>query len=154
MRNDTFFLVLFMLKLLGLFIYKSLSQKWHIVIVFSNEHSGPNKSVPQFSIKLKYLQVISSQSETSEPKQVPLYNHFQMRNDTLLLFCYGISGYSKYGCLNFWIIQILSSLLNSLCASSTHWILFVEFIFRIFICVYLHILFSLSFDAFAIWILK
>ena len=106
MRNDTFFLVLFMLKLLGLFIYKSLSQKWQIVIVFSNEHSGPNKSVPQFSIKLKYLHVISSQSETSEPKQVPLYNHFQMRNDTLLLFCYGISGYSKYGCLNFWIVYV------------------------------------------------
>ena len=45
-------------------------------------------------IKLKYLQVISSQSETLEPKEVPLYNHFQMRNDTLLLFCDGISGCS------------------------------------------------------------
>ena len=35
----------------------------------------------------------------SEPREVLAYNQFYRRNGTLLLFCYDISGSSKYGCL-------------------------------------------------------
>ena len=60
---------------------------------------------------------------------------FYIRNETLRLFCYGISGPSKYGCLNFWTVQTVSSLWRGWYVS-THEILFRQFIIEILICLY------------------
>ena len=54
-----------------------------------------------------------------------------MSNDKLLLFCYGICGPSKYGCLSFCIIPTIISFWDGLYAS-TYGILFCE-IFSVFL---------------------
>ena len=45
-------------------------------------------------------------------------NQFSMKNDALLLFCFGVSGPSKYGCLNLCIVQKVSSFQNGVNAST------------------------------------
>ena len=68
-----------------------------------------------------------------------------MRNDKLLLFCYGISGPSKYECLRFCMIQTVTSFCDGLYAS-TYAIFFCQFVFRISMCVCFKSFHSLSFE--------
>ena len=72
------------------------------------------------------------------------YIQFYLRNDKLLLFCYGICGRSKYGCLNFCIVQTISSFWDGLYAS-TYAILFCEFFSVFLTCVCFKSFHSLSF---------
>ena len=79
-----------------------------------------------------------------------MYIQFCMRNDKLLLFCYGICGPSKYVCLNFCIVQTIIYFWDGFYAS-TYAILFCEFFSVFLTCLSFKSLHSLSFGK--IWFL-
>ena len=90
--------------ILSLFVSKALSRKEQVVTVFSNGHIVDRISLcsvvfHKVEIVLSYIE--SEQNPDQNPERFPAYNQFHIRNDTLLLFCYGIFGPSKYVCLNF-----------------------------------------------------
>ena len=78
------------------------------------------------------------------PLEVLVYSQFYMGNGKLLLFCYGIGGPSKYGYVNFCIVQTISSFWDGLYAS-TYAILFCEYFSVFLTCVCFKSFQSLSF---------
>ena len=106
-------------------VYQAFLHKAWIIIVFSNQERGKSVShcFPKSWYSFNIYGIISSYKSSWE---ILVYIQFYMRNDKLLLCYYGICGPSKYGGLNFCIVQTMSSVWDGLYAS-THTILFVNF---------------------------
>ena len=94
-----------------------------------------------------------SQNQLLKSRDLLVYNQFHRKNDTLLLLRSDISRSSKYGGLNFWIIQTVGSLSNDL-HSLTHEILFHNHFSKFLTCACFKIFKRPSFDIFVILKLK